>query len=86
MLSLSKVIEEKPFISKGSTFFRYNHIVLQQLLQLSKCLNSEAIHDLNSEKRDITRPLDVLSFTEWRTVFVNSISKLMMTKVLKSPT
>ena len=28
----------------------YNPIVLQQLLQLSKCLNSEAIHDLNSEK------------------------------------
>ena len=82
MLSLSKVIEEKPFNSRGYTFFRYKHIVLQQLLQLSTCLNSEAIHDLNSEKRDITRPLDVLSFTEWRTVFV----KLMMTKILKSST
>ena len=28
------------------------------------------VHDLNSKEGDITRPMDVLSFTEWRTVFV----------------
>ena len=46
MLCLSKVIEEKPVIRKGSTFFRYNHhIVLQELLQVSKCLKSEVIRE-----------------------------------------
>ena len=68
MLSLSKVIEETPLI-------RYNHIVLQ----LSKCLKSETIWgggggegctQSEFEQRDITRPLDVLSFTEWRMVSV----------------
>ena len=66
MLSLSKVIEKNPFYQLGLSLFQIQsyHIVLQQLSQLSKCLNSEAIHHMNSEKRDITRPLDVLSFTE----------------------
>ena len=31
------------------------------------------VHDLNL-KEEITRPMDVLSFTEWRTVFVLMIS------------
>ena len=49
------------------------------------------LNDLNSEKRDITRPEDALLFTEWRQLLIEIILfifckvKLMVTRSLKVP-